>query len=372
MWSKEAPRNSEADPRNDKVVFVFPGQGSHYVGMGKDMLDNANPKAVINAANLVYEEASDVLGINMKTLCFEGPEEELNKTSNTQPAIVTTSIAILEAAKAYAKESDFVLKPDCVAGLSLGETTALCAGGYWDLAQTVSVSRFRGEIMERVNIKEPGKMLITAGFTEFAIKKACEALGVDVGVIHGPSFFILSGKVEGINQAQEMFNGMINDFKDGKLKDIDQLVHSSVVDPTRAFIEGKLSSDALKKLGAHVMNISIGSHSSNMSDASDELEKVLPQFPMQESGIPIFMNVDAQPTTSLEKIRNNFIENPRRTVRWYDSVGGMIDHGVGLMYEFGAGDVTRVSRRMMRTDPYKFKSLQLIAITNSASLKQIN
>lgn len=371
MGLTETFPNHETEPKRDKVVFVFPGQGSHFVKMGKDLLDNSNSTAVTNAANLVYEEASDVLGINMKKLCFEGPEDELNRSSKTQPAIVTTSIAVLEAAKAFAKENKFDLKPDYVAGLSLGETTAMYAGGYWDLRKTVEFAGVRGEIMEKVNIKKPGSMLMTEGFDHFAIRKVCERLGVDVGVIHTPNLFILSGNSEWIAQAKELFDEWINDFKEGRLKDAEQLVHSSLVDPTRVFLEGKLSPDVLKRLGANVLNISIGSHSSNMSDASVELEKVLTQFSMQESHIPIIMNVDAQPTTSPDRIRRNFAENPKRTVRWYDSVNYMIDHGAGVLYEFGpSASVTGVSRRMKRLDPHKYKDLKLVAITNSASLKQ--
>lgn len=180
-----------------KTAFVFPGQGSQYVGMGKQIYEENS------SARRVFEQADDVLGFSLSALCFEGPDDELKLTENTQPAILTTSLALLAALR---EQTD--IRPDFVAGHSLGEYSALAAAGALETEAAVRTVRKRGQFMEEAVPAGQGSMAAVLGMEREALKAVCaqaseEAGTVELANLNCPGQIVISGSANGVKAAVE-------------------------------------------------------------------------------------------------------------------------------------------------------------------------
>ena len=279
------------------VAYLFAGQGAQYVGMGKDLYE-AFPES-----KAVFDKADKILDFSISQLCFEGPKEELTKTQNCQPAILTMSIAAYEAFKKITK------LPGCqdasyVAGLSLGEYSALVAAQALSFEDAVYLVRRRGEFMEEEAHKIPGKMLSVIGLDIEKIKELCRKTNTEVANVNCPGQIVVSGQVKEIEAA------------------------------------GVLA----KELGAKItitLDVSGAFHSSFMKEAgvrlSQELEKVKIKTPL----IPIVSNVEAKPVTSPGEIKDNLVKQVASSVLWEDSMKFILSKGVRNFIEFGPGKVLK-------------------------------
>ncbi|WP_028550388.1 ACP S-malonyltransferase [Paenibacillus sp. UNC451MF] len=303
-----------------KVAFVFPGQGAQSVGMGRDIFESDT------AAKDVFDRADKALGYSLSTLIFEGPDAELKITYHTQPALLTTSIAYLELFKAKG------LKPDFLAGHSLGEYSALVAAGVLSFEDAVRTVRARGEFMEQAVPSGQGAMAAVLGGERESLLQLCAALTSEVGVVelanlNCPGQIVVSGSKEGVQ-------GLVERGKEIGAKRVIPL------------------------------EVSGPFHSSLMKPASERLSDVLSNVPMQTALVPVVANVTARPVQDPESIRELLVEQVHSSVLWEDSVAWLIEQGVDTFVEIGSGTV--LNGLIKKID----KSVKLYSINSKEALDQ--
>ena len=271
-----------------KVAFVFPGQGSQIVGMGKAVHDQ------VDAARAVFEAADTVLGEPLSKLCFEGPLDELKLTANTQPALLTTSIALLRALGE---------QPDAVAGHSLGEYSANVAAGALTFERAVRLVRVRGTYMQ-------------------------EAVPVGQGAMAA----VLGGAPEAIEQALRQVPGVVEPVNYNSPGQLVIAVETGAVEAAKPL---------LIALGCKVMPIPVSApfHSSLMQPAEERLKLHLVDTPFARAEVPVYVNVDAAPLQQGDALRDALVRQVSRPVHWQESVKRMIADGVTLCVEIGPGKV---------------------------------
>lgn len=277
-----------------KLAFVFPGQGAQTVGMGKEMVD-AYP-----TARAVFEEADEALGFSLSQIIFEGPEDKLRLTYFTQPAILTTSIALYRVFQA----EGFV--PAFTAGHSLGEYSALVVANAIDFADAVRVVHARGKLMDEAVPAGLGAMSAIIGGDRAVIRSVCEEVSnragaVELANINSPGQVVISGKAGAVEEA------------------------------------GKL----LAEQGCRVISLVVSGpfHSKLMQSAADKLVSVLDDVTIRDAKIPVIANVSAKPVVSADEIRGALYEQVASSVLWEESVGYMLEHGVDAFVEIGPGQV---------------------------------
>jgi [acyl-carrier-protein] S-malonyltransferase len=280
-----------------KTALLFPGQGSQRVGMGRDL---AHELAV---ARQTYEEADDVLGFALSRLCFEGPEDELTLTKHTQPAILTTSIAVLRAL------AERGLAFDVVAGHSLGEWTALVAAGSVAFRDAVRLTHLRGQYMQDAVPAGQGAMAAVMGLDRAALQAVCERA---------------SAPGEPVEQANLNGAGQI-------------VISGSAAAVDRAVTEAR----AAGARRATRLAVSAPFHCSLMKPAADQLAAALAGVAIAAPRVPVIHNVTAQPNQDPERIRALLIEQVTAAVRWEESVQAIAAMGVTRAYELGSGSVLR-------------------------------
>jgi [acyl-carrier-protein] S-malonyltransferase len=302
-----------ADIAEKRIAFVFPGQGSQKVGMGKVWAD-ASPEA-----RATLEEADAVLGFPLSRLCFEGPEEELNLTANTQPALVAVSVAVLRAVAALAPE----LMPVAVAGHSLGEYSALVAAGSLDFADALRLVRRRGELMQEAVPVGVGAMAAILGLdpaANLAIAEEATAAGdpalgeiCAVANYNGPAQTVLAG-------------------------------HRAAVDRAVALAKAR----GAKK--ATLLAVSAPFHSPLMRPARDGMAPLLAATRFHDPRVPVVTNADAAPETTGEAARDALIRQIDSPVRWAESILAMEEtFGVEAFVEVGPGNIlSGMNRRIVR------------------------
>ena len=281
---------------SSRIAFLFPGQGSQVVGMGKELADN------YPVARQTFEEADEALGYRLSQVCFEGPEEQLKLTEITQPAILTTSIA------AWRVLQEKGVTPQFVAGHSLGEYSAHVAAGTLTFADAVLTVRNRGKYMQEAVPVGVGAMAAILGMTLDKVndiaKDAAQEEVCEVANINSPEQVVLSGNAGAVNRAI-----------------------------TLATERGAKKAVSLP--------VSAPFHCSLMQPAQDRLAADLAKLSFQRPSCPVVCNVDAAPVTAADIARDTLIRQVTATVKWEPSIRLLIDvdKGVGLFVEVGPGKV---------------------------------
>jgi [acyl-carrier-protein] S-malonyltransferase len=277
-----------------KLAFVFPGQGSQFVGMGKEISE------VYPQAAAAYKEADKILGYSISELCWQGPEEELKKTFNTQPAILTTSIACWRII------NDNGIVPDFVAGHSLGEYSALVAAGVMDFTDAVSLVRFRGQSMEQAIPSGMGTMAAILGMSSEKVLELCKQVQqfgiVEPANFNCPGQIVIAGHTPAVEKTVEM----------------------------------------AKKMGAKravMLSVSGPFHSSLLASAKEAIADRLGSVRIKDGMVPLVANVNAQIIQEKNDIIKALVEQVTSPVLWEDSVRTLAAAGVDTFVEIGPGKV---------------------------------
>ena len=295
-----------------RIAFVFPGQGSQYVGMGKGLYEASI------AARRVFEQADDVLGFSLSSLCFHGPADELDDTVNAQPAILTVSLAYLEALKErWTVLGHPIIKPDVVAGHSLGLFTALVAAGVLDFSDALNLVRERGRLMKESGTQTPGGMAAILGMEREALEEVCAEAGA-VGIVvvandNCPGQSVISGEVRALERAMEL----------AQERGARRVVR---------------------------LDISIASHSPLMERAGQQLAELTSHMHFRDPQVPIIGNITGQMMTTVDDIRREIAQHVVRPVQWTSAVREMVNNGVGTFLEVGPGNVLGGLIRRIRGD----------------------
>ena len=284
--------NAGAEP---KVAFLFPGQGSQAVGMGLDLY-NSSP-----AAKAVFDGVDEALGAQVSRIFFEGPEEELRKTVNTQPGIMTVSLACLRTMEETLGR-ERMPKPALVVGHSLGEYTALVASGALAPGEGVRLVRERSRLMQYAAELSEGGMAAILGMEEALLEEVCQDTGTQIANVNTADRIVISGERQAVEKAMEL-----------------------------ATARGARRTVQLPVGGAF--------HSRLMEPAQEGLAKVVEEMSFQNPHTPIVANCTAQPLTTAAEIKNELVTQLCTPVRWKETVGYMIEAGVTLYYEIGPGRV---------------------------------
>jgi [acyl-carrier-protein] S-malonyltransferase len=285
------------------IAFIFPGQGSQYVGMGKELFEN------FSVAKKVFEEADDALHLSISALCFKGPEETLKLTENTQPAVLTTSIA---AFKVLQEEKG--ITPQFTAGHSLGEYSALVVSGALTFSEAVKMVRLRGKFMQEAVPVGEGAMAAVLGMEREQVEKLCEE--ISYGEVLTPANFNCPGQI----------------VIAGHSKAVERAIE-------RIKQEGKK---------AVLLPVSAPFHSPLMKPAGERLEKALEEISVSDLKVPVVTNVEAEVNTSKDRVKGLLVAQVSSPVRWEESMRKMIEKGIEHLFEIGPGKV--LSGLMKRID----------------------
>jgi len=303
-----------------KTAFIFPGQGSQYVGMGKEFYEN------FKVAREVFEEADDALRFSMKRLCFEGPENDLKLTENTQPAILTASIACLRVL-----QSEKGAVPEVMAGHSLGEYCALVASGALAFSDAVRMVRLRGRFMQEAVPVGEGAMAAVLGMEREAVERLCEE--VASGEVLAPANFNCPGQITIAGHTGAVERAIERVKQDGKK--------------------------------AVLLPVSAPFHSPLMKPAGERLEKELERIGVNDLNIPVVTNVEAEVNTSKDKVKTLLVTQVSSPVRWEESMRRIIRDEVECFIEVGPGKV--LSGLMKRID----SSREIVNVEDIKTLRRL-
>ncbi len=301
-----------------KLAFLFPGQASQYPGMGKDLAAN------FAESRAVFEEADAALGFSISQLCFEGSEDALKLTENTQPAILTVSVAAYRALAARG------IEPDFAAGHSLGEYSALVAAGALEFSDAVKLVRQRGRYMQEAVPAGEGAMAAILGLSPADVAEVCRKAAdgdvVSPANLNSPEQTVIAGSAAAVKRAVEI---------------------ASQAGAKRAVI----------------LAVSAPFHCGLLTPAQERLESDLRAAKFSDLRFPIITNADAEAITSGDEARESLIRQVTMPVRWLESVREMIEQGVNIFVEVGPGKV--LSGLLRQID----RSVRCVNVEDAASLQ---
>ncbi len=282
---------------NQKIAFLFPGQGSQTVGMGKSLAE-AYP-----IAKDIFLQADALLGFPLSQMAWEGPEDCLNDTINTQPALFVHSIAVLNVLQALGAD----LVPSFVAGHSMGELSALVAAGALTFSDGLKLVRTRGELMKRAGDQAPGGMAAVMGLDIPQIDQLCRQASTESDIVqvandNCPGQVVISGSNAALDRLQPL----------------------------------------LEQAGARRvirLAVSIAAHSPYMSSSQDDFNHAIASAQVRNAYVPVISNISALPMVSADEIRNDLQNQLTHRVRWTESIQYLIAQGISQFYEVGSGAV---------------------------------
>lgn len=284
---------TEEDPSDERVAWLFPGQGSQHVGMGRILFEQSA------AARRLFETADAVLKRALSEICFRGPEDLLRQTVNAQPAIMTVSLACLAAAQ---ERGDLTRPPSYVAGHSLGEYTAAVAAGALRFEDGLRLVQERGRLMQQAGEQNPGTMAAILGLSEPAVRKFCEETGAEVCNINAPEQIVIGGSPAVIEAATQ-----------------------------RARAAGARRAVALNVSGAF--------HTTLMEPAAQGMAVALAGVDLRDSPVPIIANGTGEPLATAADLRRELAFQLTHAVQWQRSVEYLMAQDVAVFVEFGPGQV---------------------------------
>lgn len=303
----------------NKLAFVFPGQGAQKVGMGKDFYDK------YDVAKKLFKEADEALGYSIMNMCFEGPEEDLRLTANTQPAILTMSVIANEILKENG------IQPDVAGGHSLGEYSALVAAGVLDFQDAVVLVHKRGAFMQEAVPVGQGGMAAIIGLEDQVIIDACAKATDEAGEVQAVNFncpgqTVIAGTTKGVEKAVEL-----------------------------------LQAAGAKK--AVILPVSAPFHSTLMKPAAEKLAAELDKVQIHDAAFPVVANVNGKLQTSAEEIKQNLVAQAASPVKWIDCVKTMQEFGADTFVEAGPGKTLcgfnrRIDRQIKSLNVEDVESLQ--------------
>lgn len=300
-----------------KVAFIFAGQGAQYIGMGKELAEN------IESSKKVFKEASEALGFDMANLCFEGPKEELDKTENTQPAILTMSIAAMKALEEKG------IKPAVTAGLSLGEYSALVCSGVLDFKTAVKLVKKRGRYMQEAVPEGIGTMAAILGLDGDKVREVC-SLASEKGIVEPANFncpgqIVIGGEIEAVN----------------------------------------LASEKAKEIGGRAIPLSVSApfHTSMLRPAADKLEEELKNIELKSINVPIMTNVTGTYVDNIDNIKDLLRNQVMSSVLFENIIRKMLEDGIDTFVEIGPGKalsgfVKKIDRKAVVVNVEDIKSFE--------------
>ena len=286
-----------------KKAFLFPGQGSQYIGMAKDLFEQS-----VEAKEMI-KTADDALGVHLSYIMFNGPEKELKQTEYTQPAIFLHSVILASIIR--------TLQPDAAAGHSLGEYSALVSANAIQFYEAVKLVRVRGQAMQKAGLENPGTMAAVIGLEPSVVTECCNEASAD-GIVqpanfNSPGQIVISGSVEGVKKSMELCKA-----KGARL--VKELVVSG------AF------------------------HSPLMEPAKKILKDALENTPVYDARVPVYANVTAQAVKEKDQIKDLLYRQLDSPVRWEETIQNMINDGIEEFYEIGPGKVLQGLAKRINPD----------------------